>query len=256
MTEWDYNKDTDNLMKLVNEHHKEFLKKEKERFAIYDAKKQKFIDNLSINPSSKKSIKKNILSLDFSNPEKCIIKNVRGELVGVISFSVHVKSAVMLSGTKPVFVIFRDNEIYFEKDVITGEVTIKSERDDDYQKVVKQVNNENPMIEYTKYIYKLIENKKYDQVGLYINNCMEKLISSNFTDAKEKKLRDIYVQAQVRMRNIYKIQSKINECINNGTDYKNLDLDLDILYRQICEMFLNLGFYEIPEIESTIITKR
>ena len=43
MTEWDYNKKTDDLISLTNKHHKEFLDSVEKRYAIYDAKKQKII---------------------------------------------------------------------------------------------------------------------------------------------------------------------------------------------------------------------
>ncbi len=199
--------------------------------------------------------KKTIIYFHNDNNVRYIIKSADGELIGTIGIGDIIKTKIELIAKRPVFIICRGNEIYLRKDILTDRIISQTENKSDYKEAISTSIAETPMYDGAKYIYELIEKEEYDVIDPYIADSLEQLIVENDMDSTQKEKREAYTQAYVIARNIYRTKTEMLERKKTNQPYDDLYKQLKVYYSQICQIFINVGLYEIPKIEEELITR-
>lgn len=247
-----YESDIAQAIRMVNENHEKVLdRRTLEARSPLKAKMLKIISMISDDSNKAKCYTRHtVIGFWNEDNEKYIIKTISGELIGTIKINNKINTKIELVNNRPVFVVSRDNEVYFKKDLITGEVLEKSIGREGFNATVRASVEAQGMIQKTKEIFELIENKNYDAIDYYLSWGMEQLITNNDIDATQKDKRDAYIKIQVLYRNAQKLKSSIASAIDVNDSYLEMFNQLDILYRQMCEILINAGYYNIPEMKN------
>lgn len=249
-----YNQETDEVVNMVNRH--SMAREEADnRTTLTDlkARMQTVISRIS---GSNKVSKKTITRLSFGTGESYFIRKSNGELVGTIGINRgKLQSKLVVVNKRPVFVLYRDNEIFLKQDVLSGETAQGIQSGRDLMANMEALEKNAPMLEATREIYNLIDQADFLTLDAYITHSMEKLIQNADVDTAQKANRDAYIKVQVLYRNIIKIKT----VLLGGGDYAGSRAELmsqmDILYRQICEILINMGLYEVPKNPNELITR-
>lgn len=249
-----YAAETDEVVSMVNRHSK-MREIEENRTTLNDLKTrmQTVISRIS---GSAKSTKKTLSKMTFNSKESYFIRKSNGELVGAIGLNrSKLQSKLVVVNKRPVFVLHRDNEIFLKLDVLSGEMAQGIQTSRDLVTNMETLQANSSMLEATREIYNLIDQADYLTLDTYITSSMEKLIQNADIETAQKAQRDAYIKVQVRYRDIIKRKT----ALLGGGDYAGSRAELmsqmDILYRQICEILINMGLYEIPKNDNELITR-
>lgn len=245
-----YKKDIAEAIRMVNENHDKAVEKQRREAETSPLKlrMQKIISRISGDPIKSKCYSRHTVIYFYNdNNEKYLIKMSSGELIGTLKINNKINTKIELVNNRPVFVVSRNNEVYFKKDLITGEVLEKSIGREGFNATVRASVESQGMIQKTKEIYELIENKDYDAIDYYLSWGMEQLITNNDIDATQKDKRDAYIKIQVLYRNAQKLKSSLVSTIDVNDAYLETFNQLDVLYRQMCEILINAGYYHMPK---------
>lgn len=245
-----FDKQTREAIQMVNSNHEKALE-ESNKLSVLKVKMQQVLSRIS-----GKTVKRTTIHFINDNNERYIIKTNNGELIGTIGINVpRLQSKIILVNNRPVFILYRDNVIYLKKDIMSNINETRVTADVLLEETVAASAAAEPIIESAQKIYELIDIRDYALLDLYITESMEKLIVNDDVESAQKVQRDAYIKAQVLYRNIIKIKNALASVTNLSEKHQELINQMDILYRQICEIFINVGLYELPKNDEELITR-
>lgn len=239
MTDFEYDKQNQEVVDMVNNHYAEINRPKSK----YEELKKKIISRIS-----GKKEPKIIISFNHTNiMDRYAITTSDGQNVGVINIATNIKTALELSKKRPLFKIYKNDEPVYELDITNNLVYSDYDKYNNQEMVSDIVNSNQSAITATKTIYEFIDNQDYDSVEKYIVKCMEELIANKNVDINPN-FREIFENAQNLIRNIHKKKTEIGDKMRTYQDYTIQHKELDAMYREICMLFLNYGMYDLPAI--------
>ena len=253
LTDKEFDEQIAEAIRLVNNHAREVRAQqaakpeEPEKGSRLSALKQKVLSRIS--GREERVTKKQVIYFDNDNNERYVIRTSDGQEVGTISINKKLENKINLVNNKPVFVIYRGNEVYLEKDVMTGQMKGHNVGGANFRETMRA------SIEATKQIFELLDQKNYEAIDQYITHSMETLIVSGDLESTQKEKREAYVKVQVLYRNISKIKAAMAGVTEIDERHTEILKQLDVLYRQICQILINVGLYDIGLADTEKITR-
>lgn len=250
--------DMEVFVRMANEHSLDVSKKRSK----YDILKEEIIKRM-INGEPKKETwhKKFIKNINKDNKsEKYYIKSSNKETAGTVEITTELKRKIILKNNNPIFIIYRGNNDYIKNDeknkILEHDVDLNTLRSraryqEDFKEAYGIYQDSKEIIDDAKNIFQSIENKDYAVVDEFITYNMASLIKMDEDkEMPEKEKREAYTQLQVLYRHVMNIKDALNK---PNVNKPVLQKDLDVTYRQICQILINL---ETEKNIETNITKR
>lgn len=246
LTEEKFQEQIDQVIRIVNENHERYQKEQRLRHAIdpYSLKKKKIISQMGgykTERISKKTIKNLILTIE----EELRIKNKDQKAVGKISitagFKEKVRSKFKLVDNKPIFIIYRGNEIYLQENIKEDKRIIHFAQGDVLKEVTKEISESRVVVDQSKVIYELIENKDYSVLDNYITNFMAQIIENKDLSLTPIEVNNIHTKLQVQYRDIQRTKSELLSSSEVSDVKRELLKKLDNLYMIICTTIMNIA---------------
>jgi len=248
-------KDIAQSIRMVNDHH-EKVKQEEEADRSSNSlnlMKRQILKRIS---EIKKAIyyKKNMVTIYFqeSSEGEYLIKTKDGQIIGTLRPDKKLRSRIILDRdnlgnyTSPIFELSKDNGSYFRFDINAKTMKSTSRNNTELSEYLKAAKNDE-MLSAAQVLFDKIASKEYSYVDKYILESMEEIIVSGKLESTVKEMIGVYTKLQVLNRQIESKKREIAELHREGRVNENLLLELDVLYKQVCEILLNNGFYRLPE---------
>lgn len=248
LSDREYERQIEEVINIVNENHDKYLEEqsllEQAGNRGINAKMRKVLNRIM--GIADETTSKKIVYFKNENNEKLHIRTSDGSVVGTITLNRGVEAKIKLVDTKPIFKIFKNNEVYIERDLMSNKLISNNVTPEVFGEVSKTYAESKDMVSGAKLIYELLDNKNYAEIENYIIYSMTELINNNLETAALEQ-RQVYTEVYVAYQQINKLKNLIIEYQQKGMDYDFLLESLDQEYRSICEKLINAGLYVIPE---------
>lgn len=261
LTEEKFQEQVDQVIKIVNDNHERYVK-EQQLFAennnSFNSLKKKILSRIT-GYQNEKITKKHIVQFVNLNEEKLNIKKSDGTSIGVMflahNFKEKVTSQIQLVDNKPVFLIYRGNEVYLNENILEGRRMTHFLQGDTLKEVTTMFKESRPMINKTKEIYELVESKQYSVLDNYITDCMVKILENDGLNLSPVDINNLHTQLQVQYREIQRTKMEIATSGEVTESHREMLKKLDNLYMVICTTLINMGLSELPSLEEEKIAR-
>jgi len=258
----EFERQTDEVIKMVNDHHDEYVREQErllnEQNKGFNALRKKILSRIT-GYNTEKTTKKEVIHFINDNNIALIIKNSEGIVIGVMSltngFREKVKAKIELVNNKPIFIIYRGNEVYLNTDIYTNKTIAKFTVGETLEEVKAEIRESRPMFNGSKEIYELRENKQYSVLDNYITDCMVKILENDGLNLSPVDITNLHTQLQVQYREIQRTKMELATAEQITEEHGEMLKTLDNLYLVICTNLINMGLFELPEINEEKITR-
>lgn len=242
-----YDEQTEEVLSIVNAKHDALKRLDEAGNKGVNAKMKKILDRLMGIPETPKKV----IYFYNDNNEKLHIRTSDGNFVGTIILNNGIKSKIELVDNRPIFVLYKNGEQLYKKDVLTGQAKASVPSPNELKSVFREHKNSLEMIEATKQIFMLIENKQYQDIDAFILHNMEILVGTGLETAPMEQ-KKVYSNVKFIYQKIRILVEEIKEYAEKNIPYDDLLSKVDNEYRSACQILINAGLYELPNMEDKV----